>query len=260
MRSTLVSDAHLRAANGKVQRELVHFLRSWPTDEWVFVGDMVDVWWHWNHTVFAAYIPFLAAIQELVAAGTPVTWVVGNHERALGQFVQQELGAVPATRWTTHTGTQRVLALHGDQAESSRLHRLAARMLGGRVARTAVRWLGPDNTWRIGRFLSDQSRSHNTMGQQATLAAQRRLADTLLGAQADVVCMGHTHAPGIEARARGQFVNLGDWVGHRTFAVVDQGVHLYRWHHQQAVPVTGGPAKRAWCAGGSPTPHQRDAG
>ena len=63
MRTTLLSDAHVRGLDDAAQRDLVRFLREWPTDEVVFVGDLVDVWWGWRRAVFVHALPLLTAMS-----------------------------------------------------------------------------------------------------------------------------------------------------------------------------------------------------
>lgn len=245
MRSTLLSDAHLRGLDDPNQHRLVAFLRAWPTDELVLVGDVFDTWWGWPRAVYAAYVPALAALHELVRGGTRVFWVPGNHDFAVGPVVTGELGVASGDRWARTVGGRRFVAVHGDGADTSLGQRALTRLLRGRAAAFAMRALGPGAGWAVSRRLSHTSRAYGGERLDRLLDAQRAYADTLLGADADVVFVGHSHAPGIEARARGTLVNLGDWVDHHTFAVVDDaGMRLLRWQDGAAVAVPDGPMRR----------------
>jgi predicted phosphodiesterase len=92
--------------------------------------------------------------------------------------------------------------------------------------------------------LSSRSREGGGPGLDRLLDLQRDEADRWLADRADVVCVGHSHAPGVEDRPRGRMVNLGDWLLHRTFALVDDDVHLLHWTDGRAVPVEGGMRRR----------------
>jgi predicted phosphodiesterase len=76
------------------------------------------------------------------------------------------------------------------------------------------------------------------------LDRQSRLVERQLAQGWDVCCVGHTHAPGLTRLPGGLHVNLGDWMEHRTFAVIDEEVQLYRWHEGRAQPVVGPPRRR----------------
>ena len=238
MRSTLVSDAHLNGLRDPNQWDLIRFLRSWETDEWVFVGDMVDVWWGWRHAVYGAFAPFAVALYELVEQGVGVTWVTGNHDFRPGPFVEQELGVLVAAEWRRMAGEQQIAAIHGDQADMRPQQRLLNFVLRGGIGRMGMRILGPDLGWRASQWLSHSSRIHGGEASQEALDKQACWADSRLETDVDVVCCGHTHTPGITTRPNGQLVNLGDWVQNRTFATVDEtGVQLMRWDGETAVVV-----------------------
>lgn len=237
MRTTLLSDAHLRGLDDPNQADLVAWLRQWPTDELVLVGDLFDTWWGWPRAVFAAYVPVLAALWEIRRAGTPVVWVPGNHDFHAGPVIERDLGITVRPRWRRVVGGKRILALHGDEADTSRGQRALTRLLRGPVARGAMRALGPGAGWAVAERLSRHSRMAGGPGLERLLDRQRALADGLLGPEADVVLVGHSHAPGIEERPDGRLVNLGDWLDHRTFAVIEDDVILMQWDGRAARPL-----------------------
>ena len=247
MRSTLISDAHLSALDDPNQRVLVDFLRTWQTDEWVLVGDIFDVWWDWRHAAYSAYVPLLSTLWEQRNQGVRICWVPGNHDFRPGPFLE-DLGVIVAPRWIRHLGELRVLAVHGDEMERSLGQRVLNRVLRGRTSRVMMRFLGPDLGWRSSHWLSGTSRRFNGTTPSGLLERQAAWADTVLGSQADVVCMGHSHAPGVEQRDEGMLVNLGDWLAHHTFAVVEDNVRLFHWRDGGAVPVVGRPQRREWAA------------
>jgi UDP-2,3-diacylglucosamine hydrolase len=239
MRSTLLSDAHLRSLDDPNQARLVGFLDAWPTDELVLVGDVFDTWWGWKRAVYAAYVPILAALWRLRERGVAISWVGGNHDFAAGPVVEQELGIAVVDAWTRTIRAGRVLAVHGDLADRSLGQRALTRLLRGRPAAAAMRILGPGAGWTVSSRLSHSSREAGGPGLDRLLDAQRAYADALL-ADANVVCMGHSHAPGIETRARGRLINLGDWVDHYTFAVVDDDeVTLHQWNGATSAAIDG---------------------
>lgn len=245
MRSTLLSDAHLSALNDPVQADLVSFMRAWETDEWVFVGDILDFGWSWRSTVYLAHAPFWAALAEAIQRGQRVVWVRGNHDFGMEPDALETLGVKLCDSWTTTLGGRCVGAVHGDHSPDRTSEQIFRRLTRGRGARFAARLLGPERLWWLASSLSSASRErHSEARLLEVLQRQERLVDRHLAGDWDVCCVGHSHAPGVAQRPGGLHVNLGDWLEHRSFLVVDEGVELCRWHDGQAQPIEGPPRRR----------------
>jgi UDP-2,3-diacylglucosamine hydrolase len=243
MRTTLVSDVHVRDLDDPHQDEIVHLFDTWETDAWVLLGDVFDTWWGWRRAVFVEAVPLLAAIHRAKRRGVTVMWVPGNRDARPGGAVADGLGVEVRPRWRGRAGASEVLAVHGDVGGGPG-QRIVDRVVRGRLADAVVGLAGPDRAWRVIRALGDASHSANDLVDPGLLAAQAEWADRELGRGVDVVCVGHSHAPGVDLRPGGRLVNLGDWVYHRTFAVVDDDVRLLRWADGEVRPVDGPPARR----------------
>jgi UDP-2,3-diacylglucosamine pyrophosphatase LpxH len=246
MRTTLLSDAHLSALNDPVQADLVAFMREWRTDEWVFVGDILDFGWTSRTTVYLAHAPFWAALSEAIERGQRVVWVRGNHDFGVEPGALADLGVELCDLWTTTLGDRRVGALHGDNAANRVPEQILRRLARGRGARVVSRVLGPERLWRLATRLSNASRErHSASRLRQVLQRQERLVDRQLANGWDVCCVGHSHAPGVALRPGGGLhVNLGDWLEHRSFLLLDEEVTLYRWNEGQAQPIEGPPRRR----------------
>ncbi|MBT3217834.1 MAG: hypothetical protein HN348_01975 [Proteobacteria bacterium] len=246
MRSTLVSDAHLSGLDDPNQAALVEFLETWPTDEWVLVGDIFDVWWGFDRAVFSAFIPVLGAFWRLTRRGVRVVVVPGNHDFYAGPALP-ELGVDVLNPWARVDGGLRIIAAHGDVADDRARQRILTRAFQSRATALAIELLGPSVSWRAMRRVSNWSRTDRKEPHCPELMRlQARWVDQRLGSEADVVCIGHSHAPGIEERPQGMLVNIGDWMHHRSFAVVDDGIELYRWKDGKHTPLSGPPERRPW--------------
>jgi UDP-2,3-diacylglucosamine hydrolase len=241
MSTLLLSDAHLRGVEDPNQRALIGFLEAVPFDRLVVVGDLFDVWWDGRRAVDLQFVPVLGLFERLVRRGVHVTWVSGNHDRSPAV---QALGVQVGHAWSAEVAGRRLLAVHGDEGADPRIRdRLARRALGSRWLGVAARVAGPERVARIGGALSGASRDRPAPLHQV-LARQNSLADRLLGATCDVLFVGHSHAPGMVPRRAGTLVNLGDWVGHRTYARVDEDtVRLYHWTGDET-PLPAGPPQR----------------
>jgi UDP-2,3-diacylglucosamine hydrolase len=51
----------------------------------------------------------------------------------------------------------------------------------------------------------------------------------------DIVVMGHRHAPVLQEIGGGVYVNLGDWISHRTYGELSEGtMKLRTWNDHQS--------------------------
>ncbi len=245
MRTTLLSDAHISGLDDPNQRRLVRFLAEWPTDELVLAGDIFDVWWGWPRAVYSAYVPLLAALREVLDRGTRVVFLWGNHDFRAGPVLEKELGLSVSETWEREVGGRRYVALHGHRAHRSLAERAYQAVLRSRPAALAMHAMGPGLGWRLSRSLVHRSRQQGYVELLWVIEAQRVLASSLLSRGADVVLMGHSHAPGVQTLPEGTWINLGDWVDHHTFAVIDeQGHRLLRWTGGSAEVMEGVPRRR----------------
>lgn len=239
----LVSDAHLHGLDDPNQHALLGFLATVPFDELVVVGDLFDVWWSESGDVPLDAVPVLSAFQQLVDAGRPVTWIAGNHDWAPRV---EKLGIRVAPAWRQTKSGSRLIAVHGDQGADPRLrNRMMQRALHARTTKWLGRALGPSRVRRIGRSISEASRASHPARPFEVLKRQNALADQLLE-EADVVFVGHSHAPGMLHRSGGTLVNLGDWLHHKTYARVDEHVRLFRWTGEETEMPEGPPQRWPW--------------
>ena len=245
MRSTLISDAHLDALFDQGQADLVSFMREWETDEWVFVGDILDFGWSWKTTIYLAHAPFWAALVEARQRGQRVVWVRGNHDFGMEADGLQAIGVELCDVWTRPMGDGCIGAIHGDHNDQSFPDRVFRRLSRGRGAQAVAGVLGPERLWRVASWLSKASRERRSEERsRSVLERQSLLVERQLARGWDACCVGHTHAPGSIRLEGGLHVNLGDWLEHRTFAVIEQQVQIFRWHQGAAYPVEGPPRRR----------------
>lgn len=235
----LLSDAHVRGLDDPNQRRLVGFLKGCATDDLVLAGDIVDAWWPARRVVAAGCVPLIAALWELRERGVGITWIRGNHDFHPGPVIERDLGIAVVDRWTAEVSGRRLLAVHGDIADGRASERVFRRLVRGPVVAGLAGLVGVERVLGIAARASRASRRHGAAPERL-ISAQRRWADGRLGAEADVVFVGHSHAPGIDQRACGLLVNLGDWTGHDTYVTVaDDGIRLMRWEGTKGICVAG---------------------
>jgi UDP-2,3-diacylglucosamine hydrolase len=230
LRAAVLSDAHLQGLEDPAQHRMVALLDALETERLYLLGDLFHFWWGFRGAVMSEFVPALAALHRVTRRGVPITYVPGNHDFALGPFFKDALGVTVSSEVREVFGGRRYVMLHGDEADTSAAYALTRAVLRGPAFAALMRLSGPAGARRIGLKLAGASREHG--GDPTPLIdAQKALAAEKIRAGADVVVVGHTHRPGVEAlEGGGTFINLGDFHHHRTWlAITEEGHELRRW-------------------------------
>ncbi len=234
----LLGDAHLGGRTPPAVSQALHgFLERVPQDgeQVVINGDLFDFWFEYRTVIPRHAFPTLARLAELRRRGVRLTLTGGNHDRWGRRFWQRELGAEfhPQSAELS-LGGWRVFLAHGDGLAEAHL---AARLLHG-VTRHPVtagvfRWIHPDLAYRlVERFsgvLGEETKDPAVLERAA--AAQAAWARALLQRRndLDLVILGHTHRPALEAVAqRRWYVNPGAWMdGFHYATLTERGPELH---------------------------------
>ncbi|MFC1661799.1 hypothetical protein ACFL3S_10170, partial [Gemmatimonadota bacterium] len=108
-------------------------------------------------------------------------------------------------------------------------YRVLRFLLRGAPTRFAFRWLHPDLGAWIARRVSQTHRRTDEPTER--LVGRARFLEEWAGKQLraapdlDMVVLGHSHLPVVKEVEPGRFyLNAGDWIRHRTFAVLETGI------------------------------------
>jgi UDP-2,3-diacylglucosamine hydrolase len=226
-----LADAHLGQgspeSNRERERDLLAFLDRVGTERasLYVVGDLFDFWFEYAHAIPKEFVRVLQAMGELRRHGVPLTYVGGNHDFWIGDYLARELD-VPFTDASiarTHQG-RRIFLAHGDGlGPGDGGYKLLKRVLRNPVARSLFRWIHPDVGIPLARSVSKLSRHHaprpgRTEEQLLELLAAPRFREGF-----DAVVMGHFHRPIHRVEGRNEFLVLGEWVTRRTYARLENG-------------------------------------
>ncbi|HNR31018.1 MAG TPA: UDP-2,3-diacylglucosamine diphosphatase [Candidatus Hydrogenedentes bacterium] len=233
-RETLIfSDVHLRVTEPERTREFAAFLRAIDParfDRVVCLGDLFDFWFEYRHVVFSDYFEVLRAFAELRDAGIELHLVCGNHDFWAGRFLRETLGFRIHLAGELWFGERRALLVHGDGLNPDDWkYRLYKRIARNPFVIWAFRQLHPDWAMALARLVSHGSRTLYKVEDPAGGPEAQSLRDfaraVLKRGDADIVLCGHAHAATIEEFptlvGTGLYVNPGDWLEHRAFAVWD---------------------------------------
>lgn len=247
------SDVHLGAGTAeserlKEQRLLRFFELVRASGASLFcLGDLFDFWFEYETAIPKRYFEVLRRLRELTDAGVRLHFLGGNHDwwvRRGGRpgFLEREIGfRILDEPAEVRAGGLRLLLLHGDGVgRTDRGYRVLRTVLRNPVAIGAFRWVHPDLGRVLGTVTSRTSRfAKGEAPSPETCERIRRHARSLLVQRPDIdaVLAGHAHLPEDVSLGRGRYVNLGDWIRHASYAVVDRGTLALRAFENEAAPA-----------------------
>lgn len=218
-KSYFISDLHLGAKymTDQLEREkrVCRFLDAIKDDalELYLLGDILDYWYEYKYVVPRGYIRFLGKLAELADAGVKITWVTGNHDVWLFDYLRDQIGLTVLNGHTVvETQGKRVLIAHGDDVGvQPAMYRFTRWCFYNKVCQWLYAAIHPRWTYPIATGWSNENRTRRDPGQQQAIS--ERAAGRLIDFSRQYY---HTH-PDVEA-----FI-----YGH---------IHIARMEHQQGMP------------------------
>ena len=234
-----VSDAHLGSGADTREREaeLCRLLESMKADaqRLVLLGDMFDFWFTYKHTVPRGHIRLLGKLAELSDAGVETHYYIGNHDMWLFDYLREEAGTVMhSDPDIMEFDGKRFLVGHGDGLDrNDRSYLRLRRLFRSRTCQWLFARLSPSLTFPIARRWSDTNKgSHRRNTAHGYGHRHGGIAEYCLkrleNEKFDYCVFGHMHMPTSTTlkAANGrevQYVNSGDWLYHRTYALYADG-------------------------------------
>jgi len=237
-KSYFISDLHLGAKymTDQLQRErrVCRFLDSIKGDaaELYLLGDILDYWYEYKYVVPRGYIRFLGKLAELADAGVKLTWVTGNHDVWLFDYLRDQLNMTVLNGHTiVEAAGKRILIAHGDDVGVQPLmYRFTRWCFYNRVCQWLYAAIHPRWTYPIATGWSNENRTHRDPKQQHVISerAATRLLDFSRDyykehPDVDAFIYGHLHIAR-DNRPDGMppVIFLGEWISLCTYAVLDE--------------------------------------
>jgi UDP-2,3-diacylglucosamine pyrophosphatase LpxH len=218
-RAIWISDVHLGTAGCKAEF-LLDFLRFNESWELYLVGDIIDGWqlkknWYWKQS----HNDVVQKVLRKSRKGTRVTYVAGNHDEVLRQFIGMAFGEIRIVNETTHhlLDGRKLWITHGDFFDGIIQHAKWLAYLGDSLYTLILKLNDAFNRtrhrlgmsyWSLSQYLKHRVKnavSFITEFEQVLVnEARRRGFD-------GVVC-GHIHKAEIRMIDDVLYCNDGDWV------------------------------------------------
>jgi len=228
----LASDVHLGSAPPQTEPAFLSWLDHCGThaSRVIINGDLFDFWFEYRSAIPRGHTRVLGALASLVDAGIPVLLMGGNHDWWGGSYLREEVGVdFHQDPVELEVQGRRVLVAHGDGVGGGDLgYRFLRLILRGGLTRFAFRWLHPDiGAWAARRVSRTEVRTGEPLEKQMARSAfleEWAVGKLEVSPDLQLVVLGHTHIPLLKEPFPGRFyLNLGDWMAHRTYGVLEEG-------------------------------------
>lgn len=231
------SDFHLGIPNAEKSLEREKKIVRWldickkDADEIFLLGDIFDFWFEYKTVIPRGYTRLLGKISEITDSGIPVHVFTGNHDMWIFDYLPKETGVQlyrePITReWN---GKKYYIG-HGDGlGPGDHGYKFIKKVFSNKICQWLFARFHPNFGIGMANFWSRTSRKSHYENDQVFLGEDKEwLAiyskEILEKEFYDYFVFGHRHIPlNIDLGKNSRYINLGDWISHFTYGVVDGG-------------------------------------
>ena len=233
-----ISDLHLGANYITDHREhearVVGFLDTIAGDagELYLLGDILDYWYEYKTVVPRGHVRFFGALARLADAGVKITWIVGNHDVWLFDYLRKEIGLTVLNGGTeVDVMGHRFFISHGDDVGYQKpLYRFTRVCFHNRVCQWLYASIHPRWTHAIAKGWSASNRTRRRPELPVEVKrspAIDHLCDYVRQheqqSHVEHYVFGHLHVA-LQEKVEGTnstMTILGEWIRRDTYAVYD---------------------------------------
>lgn len=238
-----ISDLHLGAKyihdSKEAERRIVRFLDSIKDDasEIYLVGDILDYWFEYKYVVPKGHIRFLGKLAELADSGIKITWLIGNHDIWIYDYLPNELGiSVVDGSQTIDILGKRFFITHGDGVgDLPFTFKLLRNLFRNRFCQKLYSSIHPRWTipfalgWSKSSRYGDITPEYKGINNEPLM--QFAKSHNINNPDIDYYIFGHRHILQMEQiNPRATAVILGEWISICSYAVFDgESLELNIW-------------------------------
>lgn len=244
MKTYFLSDLHLGAPyfqdSHEAEKRVVAFLDSVKNDADAIylLGDVLDYWYEYRYVVPRGFVRFFGKLAELSDSGIKITWLIGNHDIWIFDYLPNELGIrVLDGTLTEKIHGKTVFMNHGDGVGKLPAgFRFIRSVFRNKICQRAFSAIHP--RWTV-PFAYNWSRHSRKTGEGRGVPDTKLLAGLHNFAkeyhmdhpEVDFFMFGHVHVLSREEIDDGcEIIVLGEWIRTFSYAVLDEnGLKLLKW-------------------------------
>lgn len=241
----VISDVHL-GTYGCHAKELLKYLKSVKPKKLILNGDIIDIWQFKKRYWPKSHMQVIKHLAGLIANGTKVYYVTGNHDEMLRKFVGFKMGSFRiVNKVVLRMNGKRAWFFHGDVFDVTMQHSKWLAKLGA---------IGYDTLIVINRFVNWVSEKMGKgrislskkvkNGVKSAVAFinnfEQTAADIAIDKGYEYVICGHIHQPVMREvtskKGSTMYLNSGDWIENLTALEYNQGEwKIYQYHEDSVV-------------------------
>lgn len=221
----ILSDIHL-GTYGCHAEELLRYLKTIKPKRVILNGDIIDMWQFSKRYWPKSHMQVIKYITGLLAKGTKITYLPGNHDEMLRKFSGFKLGAFMIdNKQVLRFNGKRAWIFHGDVFDvTMRYSKWLAKL--GAVGYDTLILINTFVNWclqKIGRekiSLSKRVKDSVKSAVKFINNFETTAADIAISNEYDYVICGHIHQPEIKKieteKGSVMYLNSGDWIENLT--------------------------------------------
>jgi UDP-2,3-diacylglucosamine hydrolase len=238
------SDFHLGAPDfsSSLSREkkIVAFLESIKHDaqQIIIAGDVFDFWYEYKTVVPKHFVRLLGKLAEITDSGIPIILFAGNHDMWMRSYFEAELNIpVYFEPRIFNWNNKKFYVGHGDGlGPGDHGYKFIKKIFRNKFCQWLFGQLHPTLGMGIANYFSRKSREKTGSSDAVFLGEDNEWLtiysrEVLSKEHYDYFIFGHRHLPlTIRLNDNAEYINLGDWITHFTYAVFDGNtVQLKTW-------------------------------
>ena len=239
-----LSDFHLGAPNYESslirEKKVIAFLDSIKNNasEIFILGDMFDFWYEYKNVVPRGFVRLLGKLAELTDAGIPIHFFVGNHDMWMTDYFEKELNITVYHQPKFFERFNKKLFIgHGDGlGPADKGYKFLKKIFRNKICQSLFGMMHPYLGINIANYFSRKSRQKTGRADEIFLGNENEWLVQYCNKKLeenhyDYFVFGHRHLPlKIELNKNSTYINLGDWITHFTYAVLDaEQFDLKKW-------------------------------
>ena len=229
------SDQHFGAPTKSLSKERESYFIQWldniEKDAAVLflLGDLFDFWFEYKTVVPKGFVRILGKLASIADRGIPIHYFVGNHDLWMKDYFETELNILVYHKPKEFIfNSKSFFIAHGDGlGPNDNGFKRMKKLFSNPLAKRLFQALHPDIGMRLGNYFSLKNKlitgDKNSvfLGEEnewLAIYAKRKLEEK----HRDYFIFGHRHIPmQINLNNKSQYINLGDWISHYTYATYD---------------------------------------
>ena len=224
------SDFHLGSPNLeeslKREKKIISWLNEIEIDakKIYLLGDIFDFWFEYEKVVPKGFVRLLAKLADLVDKGIEIHFLVGNHDMWMRDYLEKEIGLkVHFKEFIIEEDNQLIFIGHGDGlGRGDYKYKILKSLFTSNICKWLFSRLHPNFGLALGQAWSNKSRKK----QESPASEEKEILVEYCKEQqknnpVDYYVFGHRHVPmEVKIDERANYVNLGDWIHHYSYAVL----------------------------------------